>query len=731
MFYLAEKAGKGRGTHKHLVYVNAETQKAFSSEDNKHVHNVAVVPGTGIPEQLDQMGNVVKEAVPAQYYLEAGEDGHVHELVPYPVEIKMPEEKESDVVSDVLRLFSAGGEYWKDGRKQAECAEGVITGEGQWDKQLKENLEQQSRAALTLNYVGAELDTLCGIQREQRQDWYLAPNESGDQMLADIMNPVLKVILERTRFFAEESAVFEKVSGSGLGVYGVRMAFEKTVLGDIVIEELPWKQYRCGEFVKRNLEDLEYQTWDTWESLATLKKRFPEHEEKFSRDWGRYIDASSTEREKKPDPYEGASEQISPMQYAGTDKVVDVAAKTYRVITCIRKYYEPSWVVVFAEDGFVERLDGWAKSDVEKIEKLHPGFKVMRNDMPFFRKTVIAGGLVVEDRYPLEEDEAHFHYIPVFAKRKDGFFWGKVHSVKDAQSEINKRRSQFSDIVNKVANYNVFIDGNTFPSKKAKSDFKKKASVPGAVHEVSNVNNIPARWEGVRVPQELVALIEMDRQTIRDLMNISIEDPQSYQSGLQLFFFNRAKLQGNEYLFEAMSDARKNLWEILRVKIKRFYDSTRIYEMVAHANSMPGADPVMIGGKAFDQMTFEEVAAVYESSDLSDIDLALTESAYSPTARLATHAILAEFASKGGQVPMEILVETLPIPAKVKASIMESIDAESEAAAYKEKLTQLTELLKPMLGKGLPPQAALLLFGQMGGLPGTEPAGVPQNGMMQ
>ena len=285
-----------------------------------------------------------------------------------------------------------------------------------------------------------------------------------------------------------------------------------------------------------------------------------------------------------------------------------------------------------------------------------------------------------------------FDIIPVYAKKSGNFFYGKVEEVKDPQREINKRHSQAIDILNKQANYNWVIDGQTFKDARQERDFKANVATPGYVIEVNDKErNMPEKFEGSKIPAEVVALMDLSANKLREIMNIPAEAlgfSEREFSGIALQEKKNSTLVANQFLFDNLNNAKRILAKRVMMKVAEVYDVERIVRLVNNSQPLSQNDQMK-------NIVNEQTAtAMLENEDLMKYDVVTTPSAESPTARTANFAILFELAKQGIIQDPSILIQASDIPNK--AEILGGLEAQAAAAQQAEQQKNQTEVFKSL-----------------------------------
>jgi hypothetical protein len=307
------------------------------------------------------------------------------------------------------------------------------------------------------------------------------------------------------------------------------------------------------------------------------------------------------------------------------------------------------------------------------------------------RVTKTAGEVLLEDNYPSLAMQ-DFHIVPFYAKKRGDMFWGKVHSVKDPQREINKRHSQLTDIMNRQAAYGWFYDDTTFPTPAEVTNFKNNSSTPGFTQRVNSVKALPEKIEGAKVPTEIINLLQIESQSLREVLNINLEmegAASNAQSGIAILERKKQGLVGNEFLFDNFSIAKVKIGRLLVAMIQKFYSPERIMKIILNESMKT---PVQIGGVPAEQIDMMEIKKLLEKTDLTKQDVIVSESGWSPTTRIANFTMWAELAGKGAPVPMPFLIELSDLPEKDK--MLEMFAQEAQKQQQTEDNKNQVEVIK-------------------------------------
>jgi len=642
---------------------------------------------------IDQStGQTIQSPVEGQWHIIPAPDGHSHSFAG--VVKKKPEEKDpepdNEIAIKIQKLFKEARDYEFDFRKDARSCERFYEGD-QWDKSIRDDLVRQNRAALTINEIEPKIDLLSGYQRQNRSDIRYFPVEDGDQHIADILTTVVKVINEDNGYDEEENEVFLDEMVAGRGLFNLRVDFDDDIRGKIVIEKYPWADCWFGPHLRKDLKDCEYLIKGKWFSYARVKKTWPDKADDIQRDIAMREDGMDPERVYRDEPYEHPDKILNT---PSNHEIFDIARKEYRVLECWHKDYERVFAFINPKKHILFNAEDWAKDDVAAVKTME-GFHILPRVKTEMTITKVAGNVLLsktKDKF----FDGNFGIVPSYSKKHGKKVWGKVHAAKDPQIEINKRHSQSVDIMNKVASYGWFYEQTTFSTQTEANKFKRNSSSPGFHAKLTDITRPPVQVAGVKFPKEIVALETLATDKINSIMNINPElqgQSQRKESGVAIAEKKRQGLIGNEFLFDNLAIAKKGIGKKFVQLIQHIYTPMRILRILQTSHKKK---PLTLGGQNFDEIDPQDILELLFNSDLTKYDVAVGESAASPTTKHANFATWAELSKTHPEtIPLEILIDLSDLPEKdkVKAKIAERAQ---QIAAEAEK-TRQAEVGKPII----------------------------------
>lgn len=669
-----------------------------------------------------QTVKVVERRVGKERYSEEIVELHEHELVEYRPKKKGKSKKsDKDIIEDGISLWREGMALEGDSRKEGKESEDFWAGK-QWKHNEKKKLESLNRPALTINEIAPNIDTLIGHQMEQRTDIRYLPREGGDQRVADMLNVVVKKISDDCFFSREETKVFKDICVPGKGIFNLYVDFQENIRGVPKIERFPWDDVVYGPHEKEDLSDCEFEVRSRMYSLAKLKQMYPKKANDIERSFRSYtgqypdIEFEETVGGGRHTDYRKAEKVDSgPQTLDGVLPLVDVQKKQFRLAQCTRKMYQDVTVIFNQSEDFFFTAYDWEPEHIAAASTLE-GFQVITQSKPRMRITRWCGGVLLSDENPAKLPAHDFFTVPCYGYRQNGEYWGKVQGAKDPQREINKRRSQIMDLMNRLGAEVFYTTPDTFVDRNESEKFKKNRSKPGAIFNVNDLDEIPVRERGADFPSALVNIMQMDQDNLQRLMNVVVNQGGANESGLLFLEKKKGAFTGNQFLFDNLSFSKQKIGRLLLPIIQKYYPPERIENI---CNSEYSKQKFEIGGEDYASFDRQEIIEMLGDADLMQYDTIVAESSFAASTRLAIAQTLVEMINQGANIPADIPFEFMDVPADIKMRVSERLQQESEAVAAEQTDAANSEIMKTAISQGgytlSPEQAA-----EMGLVPSNE-----------
>ena len=318
----------------------------------------------------------------------------------------------------------------------------------QWDTDTKSKLQRQQRPVLTLNYSRRIVRLLVGYEMKTRYNQKVYPlGEQGDDPVSKLWSRLLKYVQTNQ----EADQIYSLCNKYGLitgrGWVGTGINRDENIFGDIELTNPDPYRMLVDPYGKRlDLTDHKYQIEEVYMEIDRVKHLYPEYEK---------------EIENMPTDTEFATETFG-------------GRTNYRVRTFYYyDYKKHSYLVDYRNH------EKYLLKDKDAIEEAREQADGMTMDVistitPEVKYAVLCGDVLLEEDYAPYNHRYYpnvpyfCEFIPSFGDR-DADWVSVMRDIIDPQKEINKRRSEWLDILLRVVNTGyVYEDGVVLNEHKLK-----------------------------------------------------------------------------------------------------------------------------------------------------------------------------------------------------------------------------------------------------------------------
>jgi len=717
-----------RVKHSHIAYLRKDGT-GITSKNDGHEHEIT------LQEQVspiaDEFGNVVDQQVSMQPVVVPVDD-HSHELGE--IEIKEVKEKvysEEEDLEESFDLYETAMKLEDDWYEEAKNDDEFYKG-NQWSSDDAASLKENNRTMLVLNEIKPKIDVLIGHQKQNRTDMKLMPNEEGDQRISDIHNFRIKNVCARENYIYKESAAVEDALITGRGGLQVDVENGRNITGDIKIKKRSWDDVFFGEHSELDASDAEYGGVHIWYSMAQLKKLYPDHADEIDVDY-RLRNTSYNVEPSDAREYHKRKKHLNVALMKKQTGTVNLATKKYRLIELQRKIYKKVPVLFDASNNFYFNAAGMNKSDYEKAKSIEE-LNYTDDTKHKIRRVTFAGSVVFSRR---ESVFSEINIVPVYCYKRDYDIWGKVRDAKDPQRELNKRSSQFIDVINFNTRYNTLFSAEAFETTADYHQWLERCNDPTFVPRLKEgFQNQYVQLQGIRNPTEIAASISLSREGISRVMNVNealLGQQGSSASGAALRETVRQGLLGNEIIFDNLSLSKVKITKLLveaihlvdsPEKLLRLTESASnfkdivndaddlyppmqieekmqalaqsgmlppdqiqmVFQALQQGQQIPELEPIFaqIEQQRNDGIR-QELLEMLRNDDLMNYDAVVMESPYSPNTMFSNFVMMSEMASKGVPIPPDQLIMMWPgLSGDQKNKMISSMSQQSQSDAQQE-----------------------------------------------
>lgn len=688
--------------HDHVVFYTTERQVDPDTGEDVEIYIGETSVDKGHSHKVISFTDPVTRQV--RLIAQASEEAnHTHDIpMEYPY-FKKPnkrfaEKTQGDRIAEILELHTSLESRDKDNFDRHAESEEFYAGE-QWTEEEIAYLNAHERACLTINKTESYVDELCGYEAEDDTDFMYQPKSQGKQVVADILNIVKKHVENKNDFKKRvRGKIFRDLVIGGKSNLNFRMDYSRDIYGDLILERFPYNKVKYAEHDDDYGRDCPANIKSKKVTLDQAINEYPEAAKKIQQDWKTIENADALVNSVE----DGTDYPIYDRDYGYLSREhmnIAYADRQVLILEVNRRSYHSAPIVICMTDGTRYDGFGWRKKDIKRFKEFVFS-EVIDRKSPKVRKTVVVGGYIVEDidPAPLPGDESSV--FPVYAKRLGNKYWSKVHSAKDAQLELNKRKSQSVDLANHSLGGVWMYDESTFNGEqRLEQEFTDNVATPNAAIKVFDLSNPPIRKDPAPLPAAVLQAATDADITLRDLFNIKVDPTGSHQSHAHLMEVKRSKLIGNNFLFDAMDGMLRRYGELLLNWIQTYFEPEQIAKIV----QADTREEATINGQPAAGYTAQDIIGFLESEDLTRYDVDIVPGKYKESFRLAKLGMFIEMQQSGMGVPYATLIEHLDIPAPEKAKMMQQHQQQQEQAMQESKANRDVEIQKTLIAHGTTP----------------------------
>jgi hypothetical protein len=387
----------------------------------------------------------------------------------------------------------------------------------QWEEEDKQALAEQNRPCITMNRIGPMIDTVCGLEINNRQEVNYIPRKASGTPGSDVVTSAAKWFRDQADAADEESTAFRDAVICGMGWIDSRLDFIEDQDGAPIVEhidamEMSW-DYQCK---KKNLKDAR-RLWRVRDiSIDDAKRLVPgADEELLDAAWARHEKSAGVRAVRRDPPF-----------YDGKNSGRDTGERDDRsIITFVECQY---FVMVP-----VYRVAGSTGNELKLSEEEHTELKERADiaGVPFhsvkqmrkqYRRAFI-GAEVLKDEELISETDFTYQAVTGKWDQNKRHFYGVVRAMVDPQRWANKWLSQTLHIMNSNAKGGILAEMDAFEDHaEAEKTWARTDSITWAKKGALQNNKIQPK-PMVQFPQGFFDLTQFAISSIRDTTGINLE----------------------------------------------------------------------------------------------------------------------------------------------------------------------------------------------------------------
>lgn len=401
----------------------------------------------------------------------------------------------------------------KDWYKEAEQAFSFVSGrsmdgsKGQWPDNSWQSMVDSGRQPVEFNRIGPIIDSVCGLEVNNRQEVKYLPRTEGDGQVDERLSSLAAWARDEAHAEDEESDMFRNTVICGRGATETRICFEEEPTGKIVVDCLD--PLECGVDTgarKPSFSDRRY-SWRVRDMpLEAAQEMFPGLDRAaLNATWANTADTADGGEWNKTD----YPDETRPGQGGG--------AKGSNVRIVQIEWFETENRMMVARPGDEDPSD-MAEEAWEAYKPANPEAVGQKVKVRKYCKAFLGRASVLEQ---CNIEAFQINWATGKYDRNQGFHYGLVRPMRDPQMLSNKTLSQVLHILNTNAKGGLIIEAGAFRNAR---DAAKDWSDPSKTIIVNEggLGKIKDRTAPA-MPQALVQLQEFSLSSIRDVTGVSVE----------------------------------------------------------------------------------------------------------------------------------------------------------------------------------------------------------------
>lgn len=339
---------------------------------------------------------------------------------------------EKNYFKEFEEVYKNSVTYWDPWWKEAKTDLKFYLGD-QWKYEDKQYLSENRRSALVFNKIRRVVHLITGYQRKNRLSLRIEPIEGSDEKTAEQLSAIVQWEMQQKDGYNILSDTFEKGPvKTGLNLIRLYMDYsDDPVNGDICFRRVPYNKCIIDPFfTERNFQDASFILFREYLTKEELKSIFPNY-----------------------------SKDIEKMTPKGLDSKYPYVSQTKDMFGGDKFRYDEFWrrttrevkILVDPATG-AQKISPFEGEQLKEFLQMFPEIKVLKK----YIKTVELLIFVDDELFYQGPDPSGLDDFPLvpflgfWDPEYDELKWklqGIIRCMRDPQTEINKRRSKFLDMM--------------------------------------------------------------------------------------------------------------------------------------------------------------------------------------------------------------------------------------------------------------------------------------------
>jgi len=572
--------------------------------------------------------------------------------------------------TDGLASFKA---WWKDDRdardtwaKEAEKCFAFTAGD-QWTEDERSTLEEQSRPCITFNRIAPIVDSVAGLEVNNRHETRYIPREQGDVKPNEILSGAAEWYRDVSSAEEHDSDAFRDCVIGGMGWTDNRLDFEgDDPDGAPFVEKIdPFEMFWDHAARKANMQDAR-RLWRARKMPRSVaEEMFPDADPDD-------LDASGwCDPESNSESNGGAARKYRADGY-GNDIDDGDADKEVTIVHVQWREMQDRYRVAFIHPETMQKAtkDDLSAEDhktlTERLTTLGVMHKSLKQKRPVYRQAFL--GRVVLEQPEMPRNGFTWACITGRWDQKKRVWYGIVRAMLDPQEWANKWLSQALHILNTNAKGGIMAEKDAFEDlEQARQSWAAADRI--TVLKQGGLAKVAPK-PGVPMPQSFMELMQFAISSVRDTAGTSLELLGMADTPQQTGMVEESRKQSSMTVLATLFDS---LRRYRKVQAKIILDYLK--------------DPTFVNGRLFritggDQEKYQQLRPDILRSDL-EYDIIIDESASSPNQKEKTwQQLQLLFPALKDRLSSEMilkLMEYSPLPSSVVDDMKQIAAKEAQA----------------------------------------------------
>lgn len=477
---------------------------------------------------------------------------------------------ELDKFQTWFRLDREHSKKWRDAAKEDfDFRDGE-----QWSEEDKRVLKAQMRPVVTFNRTHPIINSISGMEINNRQEVKYFPREVGDAHANEILTEGAKWFRDQANADDEDSDAFLDAATCGMGWTETVLDFEEDEAGaPRMYAKNPLDMYWDHAARAKNLSDAR-RIWEVKEIPESVALEMFDDKDPSELDAG-WAKGTTSQQPIDSDPqnrYTGEGEERT----KPTDKMVTIVHLQY-------KDKETRYDVADRMTGQVSEVTK------EQLAKIQARAEIAGIPLAVAKKTVsivrnvFIGASVLHNGKALCDKHFSLKCVTAYKEHSTGTFYGLMRMMKDPQRWANKWMSQALHILNSNAKGGLMMEEDAVEDVR---DFEKNWARPDKVALLK-----PGAIAGQKIkekpqaqmPASFYQMMEFAIQSVRDVTGVSVELLGMREANQAASLENQRKQAGMNILaplYDNLKRYRRDHGKLMLAIIQKYLNDGRLVRIV-------------------------------------------------------------------------------------------------------------------------------------------------------